>query len=130
MRFSRLLALGGVVFGVSIGAGAARAAVLTQPAPGICLYDQSGHSLSSPQALAFSSDGATLYVASPSSSGHQGDGAITSYKRNSDGSLSFLEVIQPNGASCGGKKAVLKGASAVTVSPDNQNVYVTAKTNN
>jgi cysteine-rich repeat protein len=69
--------------------------------------------LSRVSGVAVSSDGNTVYAASP------GDSAIVVFSRNAGtGDITFVEVQRDGGAVDG-----LKGASAVVVSPDNAYVY-------
>jgi len=73
--------------------------------------------LENPQSMAISDDGLHLYVAC-------GKGAIVVFNQNSKGQFEFLQSITNVG------QPVLAGAGSITISPDNQTLFVAAETGN
>lgn len=93
-----------------------------------CSENATASGLVSPVAIAISPDGSNVYVTGRDS---QTNGAVAEFVRNADGSLTPLanhrcisEMVD-NSTDCDDRGVGLQGPTAIAVSPDGNDVYVT-----
>jgi DNA-binding beta-propeller fold protein YncE len=132
MRVERIL-MAGAAAAIAAGAGGGGSAHAALPASGLtsasCIQNTGGSAcpatapaLDGANGIAISPDGANVYAAGTVSD------AIAIFSRNPDGSLTPAGCIEATGSSlgCGASVEGLLGPRGLVVSPDGQNVYVTA----